>query len=386
MEITEATRQRLNRPLSVTIVAVALFGVFVVARLATLGWDESRFVLAGEGLSDPDRVPAGLYVLRGSTGYDGQQFYRLALDPLTHKKVDRGIALDTPSYRQQRIAYPGLAWLASGGGRPANLSWALILINIIAIGVVGWVGGALAITLGRHAMWGSVFAFYPGFIVSVGRDLAEPLAAAFMLTGLLLVRRSRSTWAALALSAAILARETTAIVPLGLAMAWILTKFRSRSGARPAREFIVPLGVFASWQLFLYARWKSLPFLSNKNATDLPFAGLGNQMRRYVSDHAYLALIEVALIAILFAAVLIAFRSDRVRSHERWAFLAAAAGATLLSASVWFDHAHYLRALTEFYLVGSLILLAGMRANLMRLVLPVSLLWLTLFAYFARNL
>jgi len=116
------------------ILAVTLIGAFVALRLDMFEWDESRFVLAGEALSDPVRVPSGLYVIRNSSGYDGQAFYRLALDPLTQKKVDRGITLDTPSYRQQRVAYPAIAWLASGGGDATRVPWALILINIVAVG------------------------------------------------------------------------------------------------------------------------------------------------------------------------------------------------------------------------------------------------------------
>ena len=53
-----------------------------------------------------------LTVYEGSSGYDGAFVYRLALDPFTEQPVAHGITLDNPSYRQQRIVLPLVAWLA----------------------------------------------------------------------------------------------------------------------------------------------------------------------------------------------------------------------------------------------------------------------------------
>lgn len=353
---------RFDSPFAPMIVSLVAIVFFVLLRLAHLGGDPSRFVVAGEALSDPTRVPRSLYVIRNSSGYDGQAFYRLALDPFTRARTDFGITLDTPPYRQQRIGYPLAAWVLSGGGSPRALAWSLIWINVAAFAWIGFAGGALARAAGRHAMWGLVFTAHSGFVVSVARDLSEPLAAALMLTGLFLLRRSRATAAALALTGAVLTRETTAVVPIGLAAAWLIDTVvpRRRPRRRPMREFLFPLGVLGAWQLLLTSWWGQIPFTSNKNASTAPFLGLVRHLR-YVFDFpstdSVSQLLEIGVIVLVLTAAVVVIRSDKVLSHERWALLAAGVNASLLSASVWIDHAHFLRALTEVYLLAALVLI-----------------------------
>lgn len=369
--------------------ALVLACAFVVAHLAFFQWDASRFVLAGEGLSDPGRVPKGLYVIRASNGYDGQAFYRLALDPLTREKRAYGITLDTPPYRQQRIGYPVVTWLVSGGGDPRAVPWALIVINTLALGAIGWIGGALASAVGRHAGWGAIFALHPGFVFSLARDLSEPLAAAFMLAGLLLLRRSRASWAALALTAAALTRETTVVVPAALAIVWVIAKVRRRPSIRAMREFVVPLAVFAAWQMLLWSWWGTLPATSNENATDVPFVGLIRQTGTWLSDpnrDAVHQLLEVCFLLVLVVSAIVVLRSGRVPGYERLALAGAGASAALLSVNVWIDHAHFLRAVTELYLLSSLIVLAGWPRKPKVLLVAAAALTLALGAIFARNL
>lgn len=356
----------LNRPLVPALIALAGTALFVVLRLASVG-GASRFVVAGDTLSDPLRVPAGLPVLRSSSGYDGQAFYRLALDPFTRVRSAYGITLDTPPYRQQRIGYPLTAWAISGGGDPRALPWVLIGINIAAMAAIGFIGALLARAFDRHAMWGLIFVAHPGFVVSVARDLSEPMAAAWMLAGLLLLRRSRSTGAALALTAAVLTRETTAIVPIGLAVSWLIQRVGSRRERRPAREFLIPLAAFAAWETILTAWWGQVPFTSNRNATQAPLVGLVRHIRSvfaHPTADSVTSLFEIAFFIGIVVVACAILRSENVRSYERWAFMAALVSAALLSANVWFDHAHFLRALTEVYLLGATIILAGWTSEL----------------------
>ena len=382
-----ALRRLLNRPVALAVVAALLASLFVGARLSRLSWDASRFVLAGEGLSDPQRVPEGLYVIRRAFGYDGQAYYRLALDPLTDRKVDHGITLDSPSYRQQRIVYPALSWALSGGGRPRALPWAMIAINVAALAAIGWLGGALALTLGRNAWAGAAFFLYPGFVVSLARDLAEPAAAAFLLAGILLLRRSRPTAAAVVLTVAILTRETTAILPIGLALAWGLGTIRRTRPAIPVRAFVVPLGVATLWQGFLFLRWDAVPVFSNPNATDPPFYGVAQHLGRFVRTDSFLMLAELMLAAFFLVAVLALIRSERVRPYERWAFIAAAVLVIVLDRTVWEDQAHFLRAMTEFYVLGAVALLTTLRPrNAVRLLAPVAFVWVPVARVFVRDL
>jgi hypothetical protein len=91
-----------------------------------------------ELFTDPATAPRGLHIFP-NTGYDGQIFYRLGLDPARMAHIAFGIRLDT-SYRLQRIGYPALGWLFSAG-QHGLLPAVLIAINVAGLVVLGWLGG-----------------------------------------------------------------------------------------------------------------------------------------------------------------------------------------------------------------------------------------------------
>ena len=101
-------------------------------------------------------------------GYDGEFYYRLALNPLAWGHWAFGITLDSV-YRIDRIGYPALAWLVAGGHRPF-VPTALVLVNVAALGILGGLGAALARDAGRHPLWGLVFAGYWGLLWSLSRS------------------------------------------------------------------------------------------------------------------------------------------------------------------------------------------------------------------------
>src|SRR5690349_10412414 len=110
------------------IIAVC-YGVFTVNLWRARDRDISRFVVAGAGV-DAREVPPGLTVRSDIGGYDGVAFYRLAVNPFTRAKKAYGITLDNPPYRQQRIGYPLLVWIASlGNARAVPLM--LVMINLL---------------------------------------------------------------------------------------------------------------------------------------------------------------------------------------------------------------------------------------------------------------
>jgi hypothetical protein len=199
--------ERLNSPWVAASLVAVIYLAFILLRLVSFQFDLSAFVLAGDRFSDSRQVPIDLAVLPDSSGYDGQFYYRLALDPLTAQLSNFGITLDFPDYRQQRILYPLLIRILSQG-QPNSIPFLMIVINWVALCCIGWVGGAYARALGWHASWGLALTLYPGFALSLARDLTEILAVSLLLASLYTLYRQRQMMAALLLTAAVLTKET----------------------------------------------------------------------------------------------------------------------------------------------------------------------------------
>ena len=129
-------------------------------------------------------------MLTDSDGYDGQFYYRLSLDPFTTRNTDFGVTLDDPAYRQQRIFYPFLVWMFSGGGR-FGVPLQMIVVNFVALIWIGWIGANFAQRVHRHAWWGLLFPLYPGFILSLSRNLTEILQTALLLSALYFLQNAK---------------------------------------------------------------------------------------------------------------------------------------------------------------------------------------------------
>jgi len=126
-------------------------------------------------------VPHGLDV-RAGAGYDGQFYYRLALQPWNLARSAHGITFDY-ALRRQRIMYSWLTWILSGGQAVAVPS-VLVGVNIVMLGLMGLFSGRWAQTLGRHALWGLLPAGYFGMVWTLDRDLTEITAITLVVAGI----------------------------------------------------------------------------------------------------------------------------------------------------------------------------------------------------------
>ena len=248
--------------------------------------DITELLRVGSVYGHPGQVPRGVHVFQ-YTGYDGQFYYRMALDPANLHTTAFGITMDAP-YRFMRIGYSALAWLVSLG-QHAAVPYALVAINVAALGALAYLGGILAQEAGRHALWGLLLAGYFGLMDSLSRDLTEPLGALCLIAGILAYRKRHPLLAAAAFGYGVLTRETVLIVPAVLGVTRIIQIARRR--ARPGADdlaWIVPAVVFAGWELVVKAATGVFPILSDsgKNA-GLPFSAAFSAIAHNFAHPAY---------------------------------------------------------------------------------------------------
>lgn len=200
----------------------------------------------------------------GNHGYDGQYYYRIAVDPLGGRH-----GLDRPAYRYQRIGYPLLA-RALALGRQSEIASALVLLNVAAIAASTLFVAWLVQGNGLSALYAIPYAVYIGQVACFWRDLAEPLAFALTAAALLAWRRDHLWASALLLLAGVFVKEG---VLLFIAAALLHLLIRGRG-----RALILFLGItvapYALWQLFLWFVFGQTGLGGTDHPPFLPLDGL----------------------------------------------------------------------------------------------------------------
>lgn len=374
--------QRLNAGRPSVALVLLLYAAFIFLRLATSDYDPSVFIHAGDWFTDPDRTPRPIRVAAHAGGYDGQAYYRLALNPLTSIRTDYGITLDNPAYRQQRILYPLLTWVFAFG-QPDLIPVMLIAINFVALGLLAIIGGQIARSLAQPAYLGLVFPLYPGFLVSLDRDLTEIVAGTCLLGSLLLLRQRRYIPATIALTFGVLARETVMLTAITLLLVWLAHVVRRRPASAPWYVGAVPLVMQLTWQLALLARWSILP-LRDSNNMKVPLQGFATLLALLQDGTApspILSAVELPIIGLFCAAALLIMRHTVALPHERLACLLYMGLVFMLNQNVWLDTAGLLRAFTEAYLFGAILLLGSRWPFRMSVFAAMGALWILLFVW-----
>jgi hypothetical protein len=316
---------RLDSPIASGLIAFLAWLGFALARWQV--WAAGRiglFVMAGHAYSARANLPHVPL-----EGYDGQFYYRFALNPFNWDRTAYGITIDH-NYRYTRLGYPLVAWIISLGQHGA-VPVVLVAVNLVFVGIMGWLGAKFARESGRHALWGLLFVAYFGLVISVGRDTAEPLADACMLGGLLAYRHSRYVLAAVLVAYGVVTNEPILVVAIAIALTRLYAMYRRQ--ARPGRPDLVWVLPGAAYVLLQAAehvvvKGKSGGVADVTSNFTLPFKAM---VPAIVRDFRLMSwthlgmydinLIEFIALAAFVVAGLLVLRSTTAPVHERIAFV-----------------------------------------------------------------
>ncbi len=312
---------------------IAFFGwlAFVIARWQT--WANGHitlFIMSGsKRFSHPaEMVPKISHV--PSLGYDGQFYYRFAFNPFNWNPTAYGITVDH-NYRYTRIGYSLIAWIVSLGGNARLLPTVLVALNLIFIGVVGYLGAKFAQESGRHALWGLLFVAYFGLVISIGRDTSEPLADACMLGGLLAYRHFRYVLAALLVAYGVFTNEPILVLSVSIAVVRLYQFWRKR--ARPGKPdliWVLPGALYVVLELAekVVVKGKSGGIADATSNLTLPFKALVPGVYRDIVKMSWTHmglydynLIEFIALAIIIVAGFLVIRASTATVYEKAGFV-----------------------------------------------------------------
>jgi hypothetical protein len=348
---------------------------FVVLRWYDAGQKRlTSFVLAGSRYASAAKVPEGLLVRKG-TGYDGQFYYRLALNPFNLQRTAFGIRFDSMS-RVERLGYPFLAW-ALAFGHHDRVPFTLVAVNVLATAVLALAGGLLAKSAGRHALWGLVFPLYWGYLWTIGRDLTELTTAALVVMALAALVRDKPVWAGLAFLGAVLSKETAVLLVGALAVTTLWSRSHGQtnrtlalSGPRPDGRarlaprrddlvWVIPVVGFALWQMLLLVATGRLPiYKSGGENLGIPVVGLVHGITHYLSlfpsTASALWFGELAVLIVLIVG------TTRLRSHAprelRVLWVVSIVLGACAATGIWLGDVGF-RSLDDIYLMSWVVLL-----------------------------
>jgi hypothetical protein len=277
-----------------------------------------------------------------------------------------------------------MAWVVSVG-RSSLVPDSLVVVNVLALALLGWVGGLLALHAGRHPLWGLTLPAYWGYLWSLGRDLTEITTAAALMGGLYLFRRQRWLAAAACLLVAVLCKETAAyavdVVGAIRLIGWV--RHRDRPFLqRTDLTWAVPLGGFAAWQVTVASLTGTAPLLASGGANlGVPFGGFVRAVGHYTSmlpaGAAWLWWGELGLLtALTVCAGRVLWRSA-VLPHERALWAAAVALVVCASHGIWLGDVGF-RSLDLLYLFNWLVMLHSNRRSRVALA-GTALAWIVVF-------
>jgi len=336
----------------VAIVGFLFSSLIAVRVLWETGWDATIFVAFGEQAT-PTREYAeerlGEVYLRPEQGHDGKFFFVQSNDPWVIDPDENVEVLDRPLYRSQRMLYPVLA---GGGGffGPEAIVWAMLVVNLLAMGVGTWVTSQIAIEMGGSPWWGLAFALNLGFISEINIGGAGVVAAAAAFGAVLMFMRGRVPAGIALLALAALSREAMLLAAAGVAL-WLWLEKRRTTAVVTA---VVPGLSVLAWAAYLRLRIGEGSVAAEVQEIGWPFAGFIEAFDSWVGDPVDLA-VGVAMM-LLF--VLYTRRVLLGRHLVGWAFVGFVLLGIMFTEQVWHSYFDITRAvapiITSFVLLVSL--------------------------------
>lgn len=196
---------------------------------------------------------ASVYIKPNTSGYDGQFYVQLALDPMLNDPYLEEV-VDAPYYRARRIGMPVVAWVM-GAGRPAWIFDAFAAINLFAwVMLAGWLWRRLdgLPDWETRTRWAACL-FAVGTLDSVRLALTDLPSALLVLLACATFERGKDLRGAFACVFGILVKETSV---LALASR-VPSSFSLRAWGRYALLGVACVLPFGLWLLYVGNRFEA---------------------------------------------------------------------------------------------------------------------------------
>ena len=216
-----------------------------------------------------------IHTVPGSSGYDGQFYAEIALDPLL-RSPELDLVIDAPAYRARRILAPATATML-GFGSPWRTLQAYALLNVLCWFVLGWLlyRDLCGSDWSGFARWvGCMFSL--GVMDSVRQSLVDLPALVFLVLAVNAQMRSQMSNSTFWLALGNLTKETSLLSALVLHCNKPWAEIRWKCTLLHLLIATLPL---ALWSLYVHQRFGGIPGSAGLGNFDWPFLALLAQIK-----------------------------------------------------------------------------------------------------------
>jgi len=346
-------------------IALLVVTAVVFIRWFSLGQDISTFIVAGSQFVNESSHES--IVINEGPGYDGQFFYRYSLDP--SGSVDKGIEVDHPAYRHQRIIYPVIVWILSFG-IDSLVPFNMVLVNIIALLFSCFFLEKILGKLNYPKIWALTPLLLSGVWMGLGRNLAEVLEL-FFLCALLYQIHLKNYWLiSLFTVLCLFNRESTALIilPASLSLAWMIFRVDKLKTTAIFNYLLlfIPYGLVFLWKIFLFKFHGSETLVEGGGNLTFPFLGIYHSLVLVTKNVS--SLIDWVELGIwifhftwniwlaLICYKLLFVKSEKIPLYLIWMWVSGFFFALLFSNSIYSDDWSFARVLTGFNFISFLVI------------------------------
>jgi hypothetical protein len=264
----------------------------------------------------------------------------------------------------------------------------MLFINYSALCLLGWLGAVYAQTFKRHALWGLFLPLFPAALLSLTRDLVEALEISLLVSSLLMLRRDKHVWGAILLTLAVLTKESALLVAGAAMLSYVVCRVGGRKEYIGWQYFTLPIVTFLIWQTALLYNWRELPVLAGKMNIGIPFSGFISfflDASTFQTPLQRRSFPELILLIVFAFGVVWRLRSSAAAAHEALSWFFYVALALSLSRVIWVEDWAYLRAISEFCVLGTIIVIGASSRTKAVILGSYSILWLFIFLRLLRH-
>lgn len=351
-----------NKLLITAIIISCAYLIFLGIKLYKYQGHFSGFIQAGSLYANSNYLPPNIPIT-SQTGYDGQFYYYLALNPFIGPTHDLVANFDGTAFRQQRLGYPLFTYLLSLGQIKA-VPYLLIVINILSLIALAYLFYQFIkkqLLLKGEACLSLTLVIYPGFLISLARNLTEILAILLMMLGyFLFTRKKLLILSILSFIFATLTRETTLILPSVISLYYFIKAIREKNYHLSLKGFLfsLPLLLFVFWQIYLTKIWYITPlFINSDTNLTWPLTGLIEGISLY-NFKDWLNLVSLAyLLLIIILAGRRLFLEKKRNFILTITWLLHLIFTSLYTSFIWSEDINFYRACTEIAIFSLIIIM-----------------------------